>query len=45
MLFNDIDENTRHKIYESKITSKELGIGLFNLFQNLEMLISFFAII
>ena len=36
MLFNDIDENTRHKIYESKISSKELGIELFNLFQNLE---------
>ena len=30
------DENERHKLYLSKITSKELGIDLFNLIQNLK---------
>ena len=30
------DENERHKLYLSKITSKELGIDLFNLMQNLK---------
>ena len=31
-----MDENERHKLYLSKIASKELGIDLFNLIQNLK---------